>query len=149
MGCNFFVTRMATHADWSEVWPLIHQRGASDSEELAKSRYLKYATSDDHVIVLGLVENRIVGYAWAQNFGPHLRTGKVLHRFHDLFVLEKYRNCGVARAMFEQIQDWSRKSGANWLQWNANPSSTGFYERLGFKSIPEEEEGFPFFEITY
>ncbi|WP_142382823.1 hypothetical protein [Bacillus canaveralius] len=55
----------------------------------------------------------------------------------------------MAASLFESIRRWSEVNGASWLQWNANPASSGFYNRLGFKSIPEEDEGFPFYELVF
>ncbi|MFD2045492.1 GNAT family N-acetyltransferase [Ornithinibacillus salinisoli] len=106
-------------------------------------------SSENHCICIAILDESIVGYGWLQDYGPHLRTGKTVHRFHDLFVLSDYRNRGAARAIFEYIIKWSELQGATWLQWNANPNSISFYEKLGYTSLPEEEEGYPFYEINF
>ena len=143
------IVRKAEETDWKPFWDLLHARGAADDEVSAKQRFITYISRPDHFLPIALLEDRTVGYGWAQDYGPHLRTGKRLHRFHDLFVLEEFRKKGIAAAIFHEIQEWSMMNGAAWLQWNANPSSTSFYKRLGFEPIPEEEEGFPFFEIDF
>jgi GNAT superfamily N-acetyltransferase len=106
-------------------------------------------SSTNHFLPLAIVGNKAVGYGWVQDYGPHLRSGQKLHRFHDLFVLEEHRHHGIAALLFESIRQWSEENGASWLQWNANPTSSSFYKRLGFTSTPEEDEGFPFYEIVF
>ncbi|TCZ80142.1 N-acetyltransferase [Paenibacillus albiflavus] len=143
------IVREATIQDLEQVWQLLKTRGATDSKELAEERILKVIASDDHYLLIAEYEDTIAGYAWAQNYGPHLRSGQMLFRFHDLFVYEQYRHKGIAASLLNSIIHWAKQSGASWLQWNANPTSSSFYYKLGYKSSPEEEEGFPFFELDF
>ncbi|WP_336245812.1 GNAT family N-acetyltransferase [Paenibacillus apiarius] len=141
--------RAAAESEWEEVWNLLERRGATDSKELAASRFRSIVQNEQHYLPVAAVNKKLVGYGWAQNYGPHLRSGQQLFRLHDLFVLESYRNKRIAAFLFERMKEWSRLNGASWLQWNANPESASFYLRLGYQPIPEEDEGFPFFEIEF
>jgi GNAT superfamily N-acetyltransferase len=141
--------RNAVKSDWENMWELLQLRGGTDSKELAESRFISMIQMDEHFIPIAIVEGKAVGYGWVQDYGCHLRTGTKLCRFHDLFVRQEYRKKGIASALFAEIQSWAKEKGATWLQWNANPTSTHFYKKLGFTPIPEEEEGFPFFEIKF
>lgn len=141
--------RSAGQDDWQKVWPLLEARGATDSKELAQDRYSYIVRSSSHFLPIAIADHKVIGYGWVQDYGPHLRSGQKLSRFHDLFVLPEHRNLGIAAALFESIRSWAEGNGASWLQWNGNPSSSSFYERLGYTPTPEEEEGFPFFEITF
>jgi GNAT superfamily N-acetyltransferase len=143
------IVRMAIYDDWEDFWNLVEKRGATDSFEQAHMRYTVMIENPNHLIIIAEIEEIIIGYAWAQDYGSHLRTGHKLSRFHDLFVLEQYRHRGAAARLFETVRSWAEKNGSSWLQWNANPNSTSFYKKLGYNPIPEEEEGFPFFEIAY
>ncbi|KYD10306.1 GNAT family N-acetyltransferase [Caldibacillus debilis] len=143
------VVRTAKEEDWENLWFLLEKRGGTDVRTAAEKRFLAYVQSPSHYIPVAYAGHQAVGYAWVQDYGPHLRTGKSIHRFHDLFVLAEYRNRGIGALLFQRIREWSEKNGASWLQWNANPASASFYRRLGFVPVPEEEEGFPFFEIEF
>ncbi|MDM5155063.1 GNAT family N-acetyltransferase [Bacillus sp. DX1.1] len=143
------VIRQATEQDWQTLWYLLQTRSGTDGKERAQQRFLSIIKNPDHFLPVAFVNDKVAGYGWIQNYGPHLRSGKSIHRFHDLFVLKDFRNKGIAAALFQQIKLWSEQTGAAWLQWNANPTSASFYEKLGYHSIPEEEKGFPFFEIEF
>ncbi|WP_246941032.1 GNAT family N-acetyltransferase [Bacillus pinisoli] len=143
------VIREAKLEDWEEVWWLLFKRGATDDQALARERIMKISSDPTHYLPIALQNEKAIGYGWVQSYGPHLRSGQILHRFHDLYVLPEYRNNGIAQALFTSVKTWSEQNGASWLQWNANPTSSSFYEKIGYQPIPEEEEGYPFYEITF
>lgn len=149
MGQIEIIVRSAEKRDWESVWHLLESRGATDNKEKAQDRFYSLVQNRDHFLPVAFDHKQAIGYGWVQDYGLHLRTGKKLCRFHDLFVLTEHRNKGVAAKIFDRVKSWAEESGASWLQWNANPTSSSFYEKLGYTPIPEEEEGFPFFEITF
>lgn len=68
--------------------------GTPDSERSTMSTFSSLI-DDEPWVLLGCVtpDARLVGYAAAQYYGPHLRNGQ-LHRtarLHDLFVVERDR----------------------------------------------------------
>ncbi|WP_142383394.1 GNAT family N-acetyltransferase [Bacillus sp. V3-13] len=58
----------------------------------------------NYFIPVAIVNHKAVGYGWIQDYGPHLRTGRKIHRFHDLFVLDEYRNKGIGALLFQIIK---------------------------------------------
>ncbi|MGE8205076.1 GNAT family N-acetyltransferase [Heyndrickxia sp. NPDC080065] len=149
MNTKNVMIKLASSNDWEQVWSLLEKRGATDSKEQAEIRFHSVIESTNYLLPIALVDDRIAGYGWAQDYGYHLRAGTKTTRFHDLFVLSEYRNQGVATAIFETIKSWAKENGSNWFTWNANPTSSSFYTKLGYTPIPEEEEGFPFYEIEF
>ncbi|WP_157911788.1 GNAT family N-acetyltransferase [Alteribacter populi] len=141
--------RPAEQKDWLSVWSLLHDRGNTDDDEAAYKRFLYMIDDSNHCLNVATIDGYVVGYCWIQDYGPHLRTGQKAIRFHDLFVCETYRKKGVARALFENGKQWAKDNGANWFSWNANPNSSSFYTKLGYTPTPEEEEGFPYYEVEF
>lgn len=121
--------------------------GKTDSETAARRRILRVLASNDHFLPVAAVDETIVGYAWAQNYGPHIRTGQSIVRLHDLFVAPDSRMKGVGTKLFEAVVNWAREAGAAWLQWQASRSALPFYTHLGIVPHAAEDLEHPFFEI--
>ena len=56
-----------------------------------------------------------------------------------LFVDKRYRLRGLGEALVEAMRDEATTHGHTRLTANATPSSLGFYERLGFEQMAEEQ----------
>src|SRR5207248_11475500 len=92
---------------------------------------------------------RLVGYGWAQDYGPHLRSGASTARLHDLFAVPDCRRRGIGAALFTAIKTWAMGKGVRYLQWQASLSAVPFYERLGYAGDPCPQPDYPFFEIEF
>jgi GNAT superfamily N-acetyltransferase len=138
--------RKATIHDWNFLWSLLYKMGKTDSEQEVKERYLKIIESQEHYIPVALNGNKIIAYAWAQDYGFHLRSGKKIIRMNDLFTDPEYRNLGAARCLIDALKIWSIERKASWLQWNSSPKAIDFYNRIGIEPLLEEDD-YPFFEI--
>ncbi|WP_096153567.1 MULTISPECIES: GNAT family N-acetyltransferase [Bacillus] len=145
---NRICTRRATLADWEELWPLLKEIGKTDSEENTKERFELIVTNTAYFLPVAIYDGKIVGYTWVQTYGPHLRSGEITSRIHDMFVLEPYRKSGVGKILMETIKDWAISTNTKWLQWNSSPKAVEFYKRLGLESI-EEDPNYPLFEIEF
>jgi GNAT superfamily N-acetyltransferase len=142
------VIREVQEQDIPLLWNFLKAR--SDAEEaLFSERMIQMLRTNDHHIAIALLDSEVVGYAWVQDYGPHLRTGYRTARFHDLIVAENWRRNGIGRRLFESVKAWSRHRGVRWLQWQASPQAVGFYERLGLKGDPCPQPDYPFFEIEF
>ena len=130
------------------MWSLLTQRG-SDSESLAQMRFAQMLSSSAHCIQVAVLDGQLVGYAWAQNYGSHLRTGKSTARLHDLFVDGQYRRRGVGRQLFLAVRDWAQQQKITWLQWQASRMAVPFYQKLGLVGDPCPDPTHPFFEIEF
>jgi len=103
--------------------------------------------SNNHFLPVATVDKGIVGYAWAQNFGPHIRTGGSIVRLPDLFVAPDSRRKGAGTKLFETVVTWAKDVKAAWLQWHASRGAIPFYTHLGIVPHPAEDPDHPFFEI--
>jgi GNAT superfamily N-acetyltransferase len=110
-------------------------------------RFGEFVGREDHCIRVADDDGFLAGYAWAQDLGPHLRSGDSTVRMHDLWVDEHARLGGVGRLLFNAIREWTTSRGARWLQWHAGTTSAGFYTALGITPMPSEDDLHPFYEI--
>jgi GNAT superfamily N-acetyltransferase len=140
--------RKAVAADWDELWELLFLMGKTDNEENTKLRFLKMFHQEHHYLPVAIVDGKIVGYGWVQDYGFHLRTGKKISRMNDLFVHPEQRRLGVASALFLAIENWAKTNGTSWLQWNSSPKAIEFYQSLGLSPLVEEDH-YPFFEVEF
>ena len=129
--------------------PLLVAMGFVDNPNAAEARIIRSTEDKNHFLPVALFNNQIIGYAWVQDYGAHLRSGEHTARLHDLFVLPQYRKRGIARSLMEAIVDWAQNQPIKWLQWQASASAVPFYERLGYtgERCPDPEH--PFFEIEF
>jgi GNAT superfamily N-acetyltransferase len=141
--------RKAELKDWERIHPLLEQMGLVHSKEKSQFLFEQFIIQPQHSIIVAENNQDLVGYAWAQSYGVHLRTSDVTARLNDLFVLPNYRNQGIAKGLLEFVTEWAKESNVKYLQWQANKSSTPFYERLGYISIPDPDPEHPFFEIEF
>lgn len=145
--CTAYI-RKAESSDWNQLLPLLHEMGKTDSEDGVRERFLRLLDMQEHYIPVAILADNIVGYAWAQDYGYHLRTGKKVVRMHDMFTDPEHRRSGIGKKLFTAIKVWSSRRNATWLQWNSSPKVVDFYKKMGLKSI-EEDKDYPFFEVTF
>lgn len=145
---NIIEIRHARKEDFGKLWECLFLMGKTDSKEKAEIRFEQKLLSDEHFIPVAIMNEVIVGYAWAQDYGYHLRTGKKTSRLHDLFVHPAWRHQSVAANLFGEVKKWARNNETSWLQWNSSPGATEFYQRLGLKPL-ETEADYPEFEIEF
>lgn len=75
------------------LWECLRAR--ADNLEAFTARARGKIASGGDCLLIALVGGAVVGYAWAQDYGPHLRDGYRTARFHDLFVVEPLRRHGI------------------------------------------------------
>ena len=141
------VIRHAEPADIPALWLCLQSR--ADNAEAFAERARSVLRSRQHCLPIAVEGKDVVGYAWAQDYGPHLRDGEHSARLHDLFVSESARRQGVGSRLFEAVRSWAQASGARELQWQSNERALGFYARLGLKGDPCPQPDYPFFEIEF
>jgi GNAT superfamily N-acetyltransferase len=141
--------RSACSADISHLWPLLRDMGHTDAETRVAQRFSALLDVPDHFLPLALVQHDIVGYAWAQDYGPHLRSGKRTARLHDLYVAPAWRQHGAGRQLFNTVRSWCEGRAVAWLQWQASEQAVTFYARLGLAGDPCPDPTHPFYEIIF
>jgi GNAT superfamily N-acetyltransferase len=142
--------RPAALTDWSPgLQPLLAGMGSFVDGGTARERFERIAGSADHILAVAAEGDALVGYAWAHDYGPHLRSGSRLARLNDLYVDPARRKRGHGRRLFMYVREWARSRGVRWLQWQAGRGATGFYERLGLRGDPCPDPEHPEFEIDF
>ncbi|CAN5166632.1 GNAT family N-acetyltransferase [soil metagenome] len=121
--------------------------GQATSEEDVANRIGLIEERPEQLLCVADVEGAILGYAWAQDYGPHLRSGESVIRIHDLFVRAEERRHGVGSALFSHVRRWADERGAAYIQWQASPAALPFYRSLGLTGDPCPDPDHPFFEI--
>jgi GNAT superfamily N-acetyltransferase len=111
------VVRDAIELDWPELWPLLAAMGKVGPPDGVATRFRLALDAADQLLCVAIRDEHVVGYAWAQDRGAHLRSGRRTVRLNDLFVLPECRRSGVG------------------------------YERLGLRSHPDPDPEHPYFEI--
>ena len=142
--------RPALESDWPAIERLLHAMGFTEgqSSEQLRLRFCELIRRTDHIVCVA--ENAgLIGYAWAQDFGPHLRSGEATVRLHDLWVDEQARRHGVGRELFESVREWARARPVRWLQWQVSSSAVRFYAALGISPTPSEDDSHPFYEVDF
>ncbi|ADB35819.1 GCN5-related N-acetyltransferase [Kribbella flavida DSM 17836] len=143
--------RRLTPADWSDLWPLVQGFGTDQTESDAGDIYAELL-ADQRWLILGYAEpgGRLIGYAAAQNYGPHLRAGRRNQgRLHDLYVHPTKRSTGVGRALVAAVVEWA-EGQVRWLEWQAHEDRAApFYERLGYRGVRCPQPEYPTFEIDF
>jgi len=119
-------------------------------EEELEKRITHVLNSVDDCLAVALIEDKLVGYAWVQSYGEHLRSGDITARFNDLFVLPEYRNQKIGSKLFDFIQSWARDKNVKYLQWQAGTNAIPFYEKLGLTGDTVSDlQTHPFYEIEF
>ncbi len=124
--------------------------GGADSEAASQERVLQIVERSDHYVPVALAGAELVGYAWAQDYGPHLRGGAHTARLHDLYVVPEWRRRGIGRQLFEAVRIWAAGHAIRWLQWQASTAAVPFYARLGLVGDTRSDlQERPFYEIDF
>ncbi|NBD26883.1 GNAT family N-acetyltransferase [Paenibacillus glycinis] len=141
------IIREARQEDIAMLWEFLQPY--SDHENAFMKRVSLKMSDTDHHIAIAMTGAQIVGYAWVQDYGAHVRTGFKTARFHDLIVAEPWRMRGIGRELFQSVKSWSQHRGVRWLQWEASPKAVVFYERIGLTGDPCPQPDYQFFEIEF
>jgi GNAT superfamily N-acetyltransferase len=144
--------RRVVPQDWPELWPLLVGMGVRDSETVVKKRFERLTAVDSWFITVhDPADGPLLGYAGAQDYGDHLRAGRLgrVARLHDLFVEPAARRRGVGRELVASVVDWASTRVAH-LQWQAHEGdAAAFYEHLGYRGEPCPQPDYPEFEVSF
>ena len=128
--------RVATEQDIRELLVLFVTHNTAPSTDEKVNRYRerldRLVHSWDHHIVVATHDDRVIGYAAAQDYGPANDRDWSIARMHDLWVAPDGRGHGAGTALFNAIRDWAtRERRIRVLQWQSSQVAADFYERLG------------------
>ena len=139
--------RTAQISDYDDLRPLINPR---DPEPRARDLFADLLSDERWAIIAAYKDNRAIGYAAAQDYGPHLRHGDFHRtvRLHDLIVTESERRQGVGTELLDAAIDWARSRAARYVEWQAHETRAApFYVRLGYTGVACPQPDYPTFEV--
>lgn len=90
---------------------------------------LRYEGKDVHVAE---ADGEPVGYATLVVDGEHAELD-------ELWVGSDWIGKGAGSALFAFVSERAREAGARRLEWEADPNSVGFYERVGGRYLRDSE----------
>lgn len=143
------LVRPVAEDDLPALWPLLAAMGFTEARELVLHRVAELRGQVAHYLPVAVIAGGVVGYAWAQDYGPHIRSGQRTARLHDLFVAPEHRRQGAGAHLLATVTTWAQERGVRWLQWQASVAALPFYARLGLAGDPCPDPGHPFFEIEF
>lgn len=142
--------RPLVSTDFEQVRPMLLDMGFVEDEGALATRFPALCTHPNWGLLGAFEDGRLLGYAAAQDYGPHVRSGDS-HRTAKLHVLYTAPDCrrrGVARALMRGVEAWACVRPLRYVFWYANTREAGpAYERLGYTAVDAGQEGYLFFEI--
>lgn len=133
------MVRRATSQDADEVRRLSElftpSARTERSPELFGREFSRIIGDDDWLLaVVEGSDDVLGGYLLAQDHGPGLRGSFTVGRIRDLYVDPRVRRQGVARELMAAVANWAAERVLPMiLDWQASPSSIGFYRSLGYE----------------
>lgn len=96
-------------------------------------------TKNNNILYIALEENKIIGYIYVRiitsDNGPEIEHESLID---GLYVLEEYRNNGVATSLIEKAKKWSISKGVKYISLNAlckNDNALSLYKKEGFNDF--------------
>ena len=124
-----FNVRKATEKDISEIQNMIKGLAVYEKEDLYYWIFEKKVAT----VLFAEYNNEIIGYViYYPVFGSF--AGEAGVHLEDLFLDEKYRNCGLGTEFFSKIKEFVRQEGYSKIEWNClewNIPSICFYNKIG------------------
>ena len=133
-----FIVRKANEKDIPEIQNMI--KGLAIYEKrpqdmTASQENLRYWIFEKKVatVLIAEYDDEIVGYAiYYPVFGSF--AGKAGVHLEDMFLNEKYRNCGLGTKFFSKIEEFVKQDGYLKMEWSClewNELSIHFYNKIG------------------
>lgn len=125
--------------------------GFVENQTALEGRFPAFCDAPDSLLLVAEAgSGDLLGYAWAQDYGSHLRSGNS-HRtakLNDLYTVPQARRQGVARALMQGVESWARGRPLRYVFWYANQREAGLaYRAMGYQPAPSGQEGFDFYEF--
>lgn len=119
----------------SELFDLYRQFYGKESNKFLVKDYLKQRLlNNQSLIFLGLIDGNAVGFMQLYPSFSSLSLSSILV-LNDLFVVEDFRNCGVAKTLINHAKDLAMNSKISRISLNTaknNDLAIKLYQKLGF-----------------
>ena len=108
---------------------------ADDAFVRWKTDFEDWLTSTERYLAIAEAGNNPVGYIHACTWVlPPIFAGIDEVFVNEIFVVEDYRQTGVARELLQGVQDWAKGKGARYIRATAiasKPDSIAFWNAIG------------------
>jgi spermidine synthase len=84
-----------------------------------------------HCFIIATIEDNIIG------MGRAISDGASDSYLQDITVKEPYRGQGIGTQIIKRLIERLHSDGLKWIGLIAERGSHGFYERIGFKQMPD------------
>ena len=88
-----------------------------------------------NIELVAVTSNEVVGYLTINKLCDSVLDNGYCH-VNYVCVKEKYRNCGIATALFNKVFEICKSENISYIELTSNPSrieAHGLYNKLGFK----------------
>lgn len=136
--------------DWEQVRPMLLDMGFVDDPVELAGRFPAFRAHPDWALLAAFEGETLLGYAAAQDYGPHIRSGRQHQtaKLHDLYTSPEHRRKGVGRALMQGVEAWGRAHDLRYIEWYANTrEASPAYRGMGYVGQPSGQDGFLYFEI--
>ena len=152
-----FTVRKAVLEDCRKILPLqeqiakLHFSGRSDLfknevRTYTQELFQKWLDSPTHILLIAEVDGEIASYAisWVIQYRDH-PTYRDFDSFYidDVCVSDKFRRCGIGRAMMARCVEEARNRKCKNVDlnvWSFNKDAIAFYESCGLKERTKRME---------
>ncbi len=142
---NNFKIRPAKKEDITAIFELI--KALAEYEKLGNSFTGNQEILAKHLFenpifaeaIVAEIDNNIVGFALFFNTYSTFLTKPGIH-LEDLFVMPKYRQKGIGKAMIKYLANLAIERDCGRLEWtvlNWNENAINFYQQLGAEILPD------------
>lgn len=94
---------------------------------------------ENNILYIAVEDNIVVGYIYVKFIPSDNAPEKLSETFIDgLYVLEEYRNSGIATSLINMAKTWSKKLGAKYISLNVlcnNDVAINLYKKLEFNDF--------------
>lgn len=109
-----------------------------------KNFYLKQLRKKDRIIYVAVMNDRIMGYAYAViERKPDDLISIPYVSFDELAIDKRYRGLGIGSKLIDTVQRWASHKKVKAIQlgvWEFNEDTIKLYERFGYKTIMRKME---------
>jgi GNAT superfamily N-acetyltransferase len=89
---------------------------------------------DDPSVFVAVIENVVAGFVHVRSLEDYYRRRKHGH-VADLVVADRHEGKGIATALLERAEEWSRAQGFDWMTiavFEQNARAERLYQKLGY-----------------
>ena len=126
-----------------QIWPIAYKDILSPDQLqymldliYSPSALSKQMTIDQHQFLIAEIDEEPVGFAsYSKIWEP------ATYKLHKIYVRTEIQGKGIGKTLLARVEELIKEEGASYLQLNVNRynKALGFYEKVGFAKIDEED----------